>query len=978
MNDEIIEIANFVENANKQWQQQYKNTINALEENKKSRIAFEQKKNARIQQVKLDDIEKQLTELDNIERIFIAQNQSTQNISKIKKTIENFKNILSKNTQRENDDASQEISRIIDVEIEKYKKIEYEWIKEQKNKLDQMMNDISSRFKAYDQSILTNKIENININELDFEGFYPICEELKISDKIYTYELFGKKKTLQIPQIIKFLLKNNITLSFQPTFDIKPKIQELIIRILLSSEAGNIKLLFIDSRSNGENFKEFLSLNSDLYSGNIFSNEVVIESKLAEMEKHMTFISQNKLIDYENIIDYNRTNPKDAFSLYFIFFDNYPYGISTASAKTIEKLIRIGTKAGIHSIFFTYEDDFNNDSYNLLQHTYHYSIDKDDAVIPISLINKLRKRTNELFDLRYKPDKNLYFTEYVFQQNEMWKTNAIDLLDIPIGMKLTKPVSLVYDNILKTHAHIVGKTGSGKSTLLHTIIMSACYKYSPKELELWLLDFKNGAEFQIYAREQLPHAKVITLKNEKEVALHILNLVEKEIDRRAELFKKASVNDFTKYRKQSQNNELPRILVVIDEYQLLYNEDAIKFSASKSITMLLEKGRSYGVSILFASQTVHIPNDSLGNISTRIALRTDLGRQLLESGSSKTLSLTLGQGILNTANGNIENDELFRWFYLRDNEPDNELKALLLKVIDAAKHNQYFSKTQIFDGEAKADLRRVKLLKYPNAELLNELIFVPGEKVLIDDVDFECKFIKQPNNNLLVVSGVTQDPSIRSLYGTFITMLPQLKINNAKIYMMNLIKKNSLIHHEAIESISSFLKDNEFDINYIDDDLEITGMLNSIQDLIENNKDSEKPVIGCLVIFNAENSDALKYDKNLGDYSEDCQKLIEILTKGSENGFFSLLQYNSCEGFYNTFNEGDWNYFNHRIALQMTYEDSRSFVENPNQASGLYNQEIGDAAINRSCYYNSQLQYYGKLKPFEFQNGDVLKEIINN
>ncbi len=42
------------------------------------------------------------------------------------------------------------------------------------------------------------------------------------------------------------------------------------------------------------------------------------------------------------------------------------------------------------------------------------------------------------------------------------------------------------------HVLAAGKTGSGKSTLFHALIINLAMRYSPDEVEMYLIDFKKG------------------------------------------------------------------------------------------------------------------------------------------------------------------------------------------------------------------------------------------------------------------------------------------------------------------------------------------------------------------------------------------------------------------------------------------------------------------------------------------------------
>ncbi len=78
---------------------------------------------------------------------------------------------------------------------------------------------------------------------------------------------------------------------------------------------------------------------------------------------------------------------------------------------------------------------------------------------------------------------------------------------VPLGRSgATKFQNLELGRGTSQHVLIAGKTGSGKSTLFHAMITNLALHYSPDELEVYLIDFKKGVEFKVYASESLPHA----------------------------------------------------------------------------------------------------------------------------------------------------------------------------------------------------------------------------------------------------------------------------------------------------------------------------------------------------------------------------------------------------------------------------------------------------------------------------------------
>ena len=122
------------------------------------------------------------------------------------------------------------------------------------------------------------------------------------------------------------------------------------------------------------------------------------------------------------------------------------------------------------------------------------------------------------------------------------------------------------------HALVAGKTGSGKSTLLHALISNLAMWYSPDEVELYLIDFKKGVEFKTYAMHHLPHARAIAVESDREFGLSVLQRIDVEMTRRAELFRPFKSQNLQMYREAS-GKKMPRTMLIIDEFQEFFTED---------------------------------------------------------------------------------------------------------------------------------------------------------------------------------------------------------------------------------------------------------------------------------------------------------------------------------------------------------------------------------------------------------------------
>ena len=109
--------------------------------------------------------------------------------------------------------------------------------------------------------------------------------------------------------------------------------------------------------------------------------------------------------------------------------------------------------------------------------------------------------------------------------------------------------------------------------MLHALITSASLRYSPEQVQFYLIDFKKGVEFQSYANPGLPHASIIAIESEREFGLSVLERLDQELRRRGDIYRNLGVQDLAGFRAKEPNTPMPRILLAIDEFQELFVED---------------------------------------------------------------------------------------------------------------------------------------------------------------------------------------------------------------------------------------------------------------------------------------------------------------------------------------------------------------------------------------------------------------------
>lgn len=211
--------------------------------------------------------------------------------------------------------------------------------------------------------------------------------------------------------------------------------------------------------------------------------------------------------------------------------------------------------------------------------------------------------------------------------SQWWHEDASSEVRGTIGLTAdSRPVviTLGQDSAGDSRAHAVmgGQSGSGKSVMLRTLITSLAVRYPPDDLRFYLIDGQNGAGFFDY--KDLPHADLVALDAPVDLVRAVLSDVETELTRRSSLLAAAGVPDITEYQRKVPGG-MPRLIIVIDEYQQLLNQD-VRDVTLPTLQRIAAQGRKTGVHLVLSSQRFQATGlqnqDALfANIQTRISLQ---------------------------------------------------------------------------------------------------------------------------------------------------------------------------------------------------------------------------------------------------------------------------------------------------------------------------------------------------------------------
>lgn len=540
-----------------------------------------------------------------------------------------------------------------------------------------------------------------------------------LPDGLHTKDQIGIQ-TFETPTIMEWMGGQSgqnfvINYSNKSANKAEARLNQLVVDMLLSLPSRSINIHFVDLTFSAQ--ASFLTRNLD---EKIYGKLISSSNDWNHLKDSLREKMAKALEEYGDVAKYNDSKNRVVVPYDVVVINDYQKCVNEMS--DLDALFENGHKGGIYFILMNNLDcksDRDIDSLMALKDFYqvleaenfgNYSKDAFIRCTPI-LDNPILAKAcfNYINESAELPQVAVASVDYDKILSKGFETIGKAMV-IPVGSSENgELVDFTIDTVSHIHCFIIGQSGTGKSVFLHDVIIGAMAKYSPDELELYLMDFKiGGVEFNRYRNEK--HVKALLVDNSDiQITLEILRDISNKMRERGKQLRASGVSNIVEYNQVNPTKKMPRIVFIADECHVMFptmnsKDTKLYREISEILQKIAKEGRSQGVHLVLATQTIaqaEISSEILNNISDFYLLKcspSDSERPV--RGSVDTTSgLKTGQVL----HHDIDHDVVFKSTYL----PTSQTLEIIKKINDktkASKNEQfYFVGSQIFeiDDEVK-------------------------------------------------------------------------------------------------------------------------------------------------------------------------------------------------------------------------------------------------------------------------------------
>jgi len=458
---------------------------------------------------------------------------------------------------------------------------------------------------------------------------------------------------------------------------------------------------------------------------------------------------------------------------------------------------------------------------------------------------------------------------------------------------------------------------------------------------------------------------VIAIESEREFGLSVLERLDVELRRRGELFRAAGVQDLAAYRDANSTVKMPRVLLVIDEFQELFVEDdKLSQDAALLLDRLVRQGRAFGVHVLLGSQTLSgaysLARSTMGQMAVRVALQcSEADSHLILSDERNMAARYLsrpGEAIYNDQNGLLAGNQPFQVVWLSESKRVDYLRKL---EEFAAGRGQVSAPAIVFEGDQAADPAQNEQLagalsqgaaatsaSGPKAWL--------GAAVAIKEPT-SATFARHAGSNLLVVGSEEE-----SAFGTLANAVIALAAQPASRFMVLDGTRPDSEHAGAWQRLADALPNSVT----VAGPREVARVVAEVAAEIARREsvEEESAAAWYLVIHDAGRFRELRRNEDDFGFSRDRDKppppdrqWAEILRNGPAWGVHSLVWCDSYNDVNRLVDRQTLREFELRVVFQMSAADSTNLLDTP-AASRLRS--------HRGLFYSDDLGTTEKFRPY--------------
>lgn len=540
-----------------------------------------------------------------------------------------------------------------------------------------------------------------------------------LPDGLHTKDQIGIQ-TFETPTIMEWMGGQSgqnfvINYSNKSANKAEARLNQLVVDMLLSLPSRSINIHFVDLAFSAQ--ASFLTRNLD---EKIYGKLISSSNDWNHLKDSLREKMAKALEEYGDVAKYNDSKNRVVVPYDVVVINDYQKCVNEMS--DLDALFENGHKGGIYFILMNnldFKSDRDIDSLMALKDFYqvleaenfgNYSKDAFIRCTPI-LDNPILAKAcfNYINEGAELPQVAVASVDYDKILSKGFET--IDkAMVIPVGSSENgELVDFTIDTVSHIHCFIIGQSGTGKSVFLHDVIIGAMAKYSPDELELYLMDFKiGGVEFNRYRNEK--HVKALLVDNSDiQITLEILRDISNKMRERGKQLRASGVSNIVEYNQVNPTKKMPRIVFIADECHVMFptmnsKDTKLYREISEILQKIAKEGRSQGVHLVLATQTIaqaEISSEILNNISDFYLLKCSPSdsERLVRGSVDTTSGLKTGQVL----HHDIDHDVVFKSTYL----PTSQTLEIIKKINDktkASKNEQfYFVGSQIFeiDDEVK-------------------------------------------------------------------------------------------------------------------------------------------------------------------------------------------------------------------------------------------------------------------------------------